>query len=596
MKLKAKSEAGRRFLAKLKSAHTPVRVVLPNGMKLELKAPFGTDPDLFRRKVLDQYNKDAEAGLFDPTSPSGLENFRAGIGMGMVNTGRNVANIIGLKSDQSVREKQETDRPLKKTTAGFLGDLTGSVAALAPAGGPLSSALRMAASKTGLSALGGATALGAAEGALGGFVFADPAKRAENALTGALLGGALSKTLGIVGKRLPRPLKSSEAAKTVVRETGKQPPLTHFPKSEGIKNTTNIVLSNLFGTAGKVRSQLDEANTAWRNKVINPKALPGGAAGGNLQRHTEDLRALDAIKPGYGSGEQAQAILQKSWGDFYKRIPWDSLTVRLDPTKGRELFNLLKKYPSKTGFNPRQGFAFQSMNGSQFKDWRGGLQKIINYLKNEGKTRAGNHADLVKAEKLRAELPDIMEKGLELNLANSRMNTTKMNAWNNLAMFRDYKNAVSGGAYQANKILHETAQTARAKGGDYTYDVLRRASEKQANSTTGKGLLTQAANTGQQALAHFPNKGEIFQAAASAGLIGSGAAAMMLGGPAATYATPAVYAAILGLSTKPGTRFLAGNTAWQKTMADLLRKSPAQLRRQVRAKAGQAGAITFTQD
>ena len=590
----AETPEDQRFLDQL--ASRPVIVDLPNGTRLSLKAPRNTDPEAFKRKVLDQYHKDAAAGLFDPTSQSSFENFLAGVGRGMTDVARNTGNILGMISDDDLREHEHTDKALRDTSAGYWGNITGQIAGLALAGGPLAGTLRFLAARLGIPVLGGATALGAGEGALGGYLTGDPDQRWQAAAIGTALGGAGAKVLSSLTNRFIRPVNSSPAAKTVYNETGQQVPFTHAPDSTVLRDTMNIILSNLPGPSSLVRGQRRAASTAWRNMVINPRALPAGSAGGNLNRHTDALAALGKIKPGPGADQEAQAILQSTWKDFFNRMPWNSMKVELPPEKGQELFSLMKKYPNMTGIHNRRGFpGFRSMSGQEFKDWRDGLQKIINNLNARKKSAHINHDDLVKAEELRAALMDLMEQGLKNNLSAARLNTAKTNAWNTLKLFQDYRKAVSGGAFETNLILKKAAESARAKGGDYDWGALKKLSEEQANSTTGKGLLTKAAQTGQDALAPFTNKGEIFQAAAAGGLLWSATAAA-LGGGLATYAAPALYAGLLAASTRPGTRFLAGNTALQKQLADALRKTPYSVRRQVRAKSGQAGAISFTQD
>lgn len=505
----------------------PVDVTLPNGLTLNLFAPFGTDPEAFKSKVLNQYHQDAAAGLFDPTSASSFENFLAGIGRGFVNTGRNISNITGFMSDDDLRQKGATDKALLDTSAGFWGDLVGSVLALAPAAGPISGALKVASKLPLLGRLGGATALGAGEGALGGYVFSDPETRKQNAAIGAAFGGTLTNALGVATRRFKTPIEPSDAAKEVMARTGQTVPTANFPKSEAARESFNTILTSLPGAAQNTLQQLRAASNAWRRNVIDPQALP--LSFGKANSWPANMRALndadklksitadvvDDLSPDQrvygirgGEGNQAvKGVLQDAWEKTLADKPWLDAVVAISPDDGKTIQGLLGRYQNIVGRDTARMFRTDRMSGQDFLSLRDHLQAIINNLKGLTKSKSDPQIkiDLQAAQTLRATLPDIMEDGLN----NIQRNAKSMRQ---LQSFQDYKQAVTGGAYRARKMLEEVSDKAAKNAGDYDYKALSQAADKRG------GLLKHEAKVGAEALFKASENPGLFKAMATAGV------------------------------------------------------------------------------
>lgn len=113
---------------------------------------------------------------YSPTAGmSPLERGVAGVGMGMTNVGRGLGQLVGLESSKDIAEAKRLDAPLANTTAGKVGNVAGTVAALLPT-----------ALIPGANTLAGAAAIGAGSGAL-----ATPGDVKDRAIAGGegMLGG-----------------------------------------------------------------------------------------------------------------------------------------------------------------------------------------------------------------------------------------------------------------------------------------------------------------------------------------------------------------------------------------------------------------------
>src|SRR5262245_59197658 len=155
---------------------------------------------------------------------SGVEKFAAGMGQGAVNLGRNVANIAHLPgfSDEDLAEAKQRDAALLATGAGRAGSIAGEILATAPVGGLTAGAGRLAATKLGgrygSQALARLAATGGGQGAVEGFLTADPGSRASGAAFGAAGGQFLPQLAGAVGRRFTRGVDPNAAAKSLMRQ------------------------------------------------------------------------------------------------------------------------------------------------------------------------------------------------------------------------------------------------------------------------------------------------------------------------------------------------------------------------------------------
>lgn len=127
---------------------------------------------------------DYDTARKDPTEGmSGLDKFRAGIGMGMANMARGVGQAVGLVSRDDVKRAREDEAALANTGAGKAGNVLGTATALLPA-----------ALIPGAATLKGAALIGAGTGALA------PSASTEETLKNTAIGGALGPASVLAGR------------------------------------------------------------------------------------------------------------------------------------------------------------------------------------------------------------------------------------------------------------------------------------------------------------------------------------------------------------------------------------------------------------
>lgn len=166
--------------------------------------------------------KDEEAKLLDSMGTGG--RFMAGLGAGMYNTGKNVADILGhipglgdIRPDAAKwKEEQELSRGLLDTGAGKLGNLAGEIAATLPLGVGAGAGARAVATKLLPKAVQFATPLLglAGEGAAQGGVLAGPGNRGAGMLAGGATGlglGLGGRLLGALGERFAGNARAAQA-------------------------------------------------------------------------------------------------------------------------------------------------------------------------------------------------------------------------------------------------------------------------------------------------------------------------------------------------------------------------------------------------
>lgn len=174
-------------------------ITSPDGKRFEVTAPDGATQEQVLAYAQSQFKQEKP---YNPTDDmSGPDKFLAGMGKGFVDLGRGAGQMLGLKSQAEIDEARKTDAPLMETGAGLAGNMTGTLAALAPA-----------MVVPGANSVAGAAVMGGALNALQ--PTASGESRLKNAVTGAALGGAGQAIIGkgaqVLGNRLASK-ESSEA-------------------------------------------------------------------------------------------------------------------------------------------------------------------------------------------------------------------------------------------------------------------------------------------------------------------------------------------------------------------------------------------------
>lgn len=179
-------------------------------------------------------NEDAAARMIsgtpeiDPTEGmSTTQKVLAGAGMGITNAARGVGNLVGLVSDEEIAEAKRLDAPLANTTAGTVGNVLGSAAALAPV-----------ALMPGANTIAGAGLYGAGTG----FV-TTPGNMAERGQA-AFMGGAG----GMLGQSLPAAYRTLKASVEPLTKKGQDKILARVLR-EAAGDNADVVAARLKSAA-----------------------------------------------------------------------------------------------------------------------------------------------------------------------------------------------------------------------------------------------------------------------------------------------------------------------------------------------------------
>lgn len=166
----------------------------PDGAAYEITAPdTASEKDVLA--YVQSNLKATKQDTYDPTSGmSGTEKFLAGVGKGFADLGRGVGQMVGAVDRKDVDEANRRDKALMNTGAGFAGNITGNLAAFAPA-----------ALIPGANTLAGSALIGAGSGLLQPVGEHD--SRIGNVALGASLGAAAKVGTDALG-RIVRPVQT----------------------------------------------------------------------------------------------------------------------------------------------------------------------------------------------------------------------------------------------------------------------------------------------------------------------------------------------------------------------------------------------------
>ena len=232
----------------------------------------------------------------DPTEGmSTWDLWGAGLGRGMVNVGRHAANLLGLESDQNLKDSQALDAPLLNTRQGETGGLLGETALLTP--------LTM-----GASSLAGATGLGArilsnpllrggAEGAFQGGLMSDPGQRGLGAVAGGATGFAIPATL-TAGQKLAYGLTRTPEAQYLINQGVRLTPGQMNP--EGVWNKIEENVRSVPVVGNVVEKARNQSASDFQRGVIEEASAPGYKLKSTSQDPNELFQeAQDSYKPLY---------------------------------------------------------------------------------------------------------------------------------------------------------------------------------------------------------------------------------------------------------------------------------------------------------
>lgn len=551
-------------------------VTLPNGVVLK-GVPDDTPKHVIAMKAIQSglaTNKDFGYEEADSAaSESGFENFKAGVGAGLVDVGRRATNLLlpdaltpEFASDEAIAEQEDIDQDLEETGSGMTGKIGGQILATYPVGGVgggVAKGARLArfASKPGkylTRTLQKGMGRGAVEGATVGAIFADPEDRSSGAGVGAILGGALGAGGTVLGKALGKGKVTdiTREAKQLQRLTGQFIPLSQSAEAGMTKQIYNALLANIPGVGGKIRGQYKEALDDLR-RFVGENAHPPKA-------HIE-IKPTDTVETMIGK-------LHRYWDTAFDEIKDWPIRAFSDVTSSPPSW--LRKIIEKQGKGmvkiPRSG---DTLTGADILTLKTTLGEIIPTLGSKAKSAAMRY-----------------QKSLD-GLLRRNLNPSGKGTGQGARILHDYEEATK--FYPAWKTLQRAASKAK-DNLNFTPQQLAKAAKKSAKDLVleNKSVAQRAGELGIEALEDFPSRQGLFQTLAALGAAGGLTAA---GGTAGAAVIPAIVALGRLGASKGLQRYLSGQTRFQRLNKVLLRKWKTELQR-LGATGRQASVILGVQD
>jgi len=484
-----------------------------------------------------------------------VENFRAGIGSGMLRSAKGLTNLMlpdsmtpDWASDENIQEMDRRDTHLPES-----GKLVGSTVASLPVSGAVGKGLELTSRAVKMAGTPLARVL--AEGATQGAIFADPDEQGTGALVGAGVGGALHG-LSKFGGRLTRGLvEKSEAAQDLDHLAAKHgeeifTPISQSASDDGFSNRMfkafyREALPIVPGVRGKLIRQSDEAAEKLREIAIR-EGLPTGSQ----------------LPPEAGKKvSQATATIQDEFDKAY------------DATIKSYAFNVPTNLKSDlTAAIRAKAGPKTTVNDQTLSKVNADVRALIDKFSNGGKVLDGSNLLNVKRE-----IGDLLTqaKGHEkfaYQAADEYMDDLVRKELSqggnpqNLADLKAYEDLTP--AYRAFKPVKAAAESSPEQEGRFLFRTLARKAKK---SPEQRDLGRIGAATLDRSPVTSGITGKIL---AGMGTLGAGFGAYM--SPAAALT------AIVGgnaLASRPAQRLLLGDTKMQKLLIEALRKNPDLIRR-----------------
>jgi hypothetical protein len=497
-----------------------------------------------RSELITEYQKGN-----DPTEgQSGLQNFRTGIGQGMMNVIRHGGNMVGLESDADLAEAKRLDAPLMNTTGGKIGSLVGETAITAPALFGGSAALARAGS-TGAKLIGNPISRGLTEGAIQGGVMADPGEKLKGAALGGTIGAALPATMMGAGKLVngvtQTPLAQALRSRGIDLTPGQLNP-------EGIANQLETGAQNVWGVGNLIKNARGNSEKQFQQSVIQEGAMSPIAA-------TEDIHGM--MRAAYDSFQPAYEVA--------KGFPVKARIM----TTGTDI-------PLKDALQSAAHSRAVTATDSQRKAVSGFLDDALTMLTRGRQLKSDDLLSLRSA--VRSEARDMALSGDSAGRASAKL-------------YEKAEDAISKAL--ESQLPADAIKALKAADTKYaTYKIIENAVAKSKDNLAGltPAKLSQAVSesltSSQSARGGGGALRELARAGASSfqrGTPATGASLATLAVPtAAIYANPALgVPAALGLlamtATKTGRRAAAGELATQRAVQNLLsgagKRTPAAL-------------------
>jgi len=333
-------------------------VTAPDGKEYDVDAPKGATQEQ-ALAYFKQNWKPSQPERIDPTEGmSGTEKFLAGAGKAFYDVGRGagqalrgvlpeqLANRLDLPTQSDIDAAKRRDEALMRTGAGVAGNITGNIAATAPA-----------MFIPGVNTVAGGAAVGAGLGAIQ--PVASGESREANAVIGGLAGGALPAAIG--GYKAARaalydPLVAQERiiGGALTRTIGEEnaPAVAQALRKRGNAATPNVQLSAGTVSENEALAALEDAI-----KSQSPNSLLGKQAQANRSALAGALRDIGQDEAAVGAAKQARDLAAEG---FYNQAKSNIIT----PTK--QLDELLKAPAMKEAWKRAERIAENEGNKISF--------------------------------------------------------------------------------------------------------------------------------------------------------------------------------------------------------------------------------------
>lgn len=238
---------------------------------------------------------------YNPTKDmTGAQRVRAGIGRGLSNIGRNVANVFGQASDEALKNANETDAPLLRTGGGMLGNVIGEAAAVTPLTMGIGAGVNaLRGGSLAARVLTNPVARGAVEGASQGALSAGP----DNRLSGAAFGGVAGAALPAAGmgiRKIATGIRRTPEAQLLLNRGVPLTPGQMNPK--GMINSLEENLQSLPIVGPVIRNAREGAEAGFNKAAIQEGAVaPIAASAETVGQQLDD--AFQGFSGAYATGK-----------------------------------------------------------------------------------------------------------------------------------------------------------------------------------------------------------------------------------------------------------------------------------------------------
>lgn len=468
------------------------------------------------------------------TEMSGPKRYAAGLGMNMTNIARGLGNMVGLVSDQDIKDARELDRQLAETPGGAAGDLTGDIITNLP----LTMGATMGVSrlgKVGAMIAGNPIARGALEGAVQGGVTAQPGQRLKGAGFGAVAGATLPALVG-GGRAVATGVGATPEARALMAQGVDLTPGQMNPK--GVANQLESDWQSVPFIGPRIQAARKQAENQYKQALIRESAAPNSQIANN-----SDLSAM--LDDAY-----------KSFDTEYDKVKGFPLVLQ----KGKPVIvNQGSNTPLANAFSQivsNKGVLASDQTRSTVGGWldnqltkpikeSGDLLSVRSQIRAQIRSIKGGTQDDLATRELLALAEQAVTHSLESQLPPDAMQLLKA-ADAQYGKYKIVENAVGKGGdkeftpFQASKAVREaTDKSAYARGGGRLRDL----------TAAGASTFSDTPITG----ARMASIGIPLAAMSAKPMI----------------AIPAALGIAAGALTQSGRQAAAGNTALQKIMQSL---------------------------